>query len=251
MEKNNLYPAIFKRKSIRNYDLSSLDENTLEEITNYLGNLMSIYKDIKTELRIISTEDVKRRMMKKAPHYIAAFSENKEGYLANIGFMLQQVDLFLSANGIGCCWQGIPKPKGNILNASDLEYIIVLAFGKPAEPLHRESISEFKRKTLDKITDVNGVEELLEPVRIAPSSTNSQPWFFKGDKNLIHAYGAKPGFLRAVFVRKFNGIDIGIALYHLKLSAEYQGMEFEIVHDVNAQNNPLQGYEYVASAKIK
>ncbi len=118
MEKTDLYSTIFKRKSIRNYDLTPLDENTLTEISNHLKGLDPLYDDIKTELKIISGNDVKRRMMKKAPHYIAVFSEAKEGYLTNVGFMLQQMDLFLSANGIGSCWQGIPKPKKEVLKSS-------------------------------------------------------------------------------------------------------------------------------------
>ena len=46
----------------------------------------------------------------EAPHFLAFFSEVKDGYAANAGFMMQQMDLFLSANGIGSCWQGGPKP---------------------------------------------------------------------------------------------------------------------------------------------
>jgi hypothetical protein len=41
-------------------------------------------------------------MMKKAPHYIAVFSQAKEGYLTNVG-LLQQMDLYFSANSLGSC----------------------------------------------------------------------------------------------------------------------------------------------------
>ncbi len=89
MEKSDLYEAIFKRKSIRNYDLTPLDQNTLTEISNHLNNLEPLYDNIKIKFKIIGTDDVKRRMMKKSPHYIAVFSENKEGYLTNVGFFLK------------------------------------------------------------------------------------------------------------------------------------------------------------------
>ena len=98
MENNEFYSTIFKRKSIRNFDLNSLKENELSEISNYLQVLKPFDKDIKIEIKIVGPDNVKRRMMKKAPHYIAIFSEVKEGYLTNIGFMLQQLDLFLSRN---------------------------------------------------------------------------------------------------------------------------------------------------------
>ncbi len=146
MEKDDLYFTIFKRKSIRNYDLTPLDEDTLAVVSDRLNVLNPMYDDINIELKIISTDDVNRRMMKKAPHYIAVFSESKDGYLTNVGFMLQQMDLFLSANSIGSCWQGIPKPTKEVLGSSNLEFIILLAFGKTKDHIHRSSVSEFKRK---------------------------------------------------------------------------------------------------------
>ncbi len=119
--------------------------------------------------------------MKEAPHYLAIFSEVKEGYLTNIGFMLQQTDLFLSANGLGNCWQEIPNPTKELLKSSDLEFVIFIVFGKLNDPesLHRTSISEFKRKTLSEITDITGADELLEVVRIVPSAINSQYGFLQ------------------------------------------------------------------------
>ncbi len=252
MDNKELYETIFKRKSIRNYDLTPLNENKLKEISNHLQSLTPLHDDIEVELKIISIDDVKRRIMKRAPHYIAAFSEVKEGYLTNIGFMLQQMDLFLSASGIGTCWQGIPKPTDEILESSNLEYIIVMAFGKTTEPLYRNSISEFKRKSLQNISDVKGADELLGAARLAPSAGNQQPWFFTGDENIIHAYYIKPGLVRGLLTGKFPPIDIGIAFYHLKLAAEYFGKKTEIIMDHKAApDNSGNGYEYVASLKIK
>lgn len=88
MDDKELYENIFKRKSIRNYDLTPLDENKLKEISKHLKSLTPLYDDIEVEFKIIAPELVKRRFMKKAPYYIAAFSEVKEGHLTNVGFML-------------------------------------------------------------------------------------------------------------------------------------------------------------------
>ena len=190
--------------------------------------------------------------MKEAPHYIAVFSEVKEGYLTNIGFMLQHVDLFFSAEGIGCCWQGIPAPTTDLLNSSDLEFVIFIAFGKPKDPksLHRSSVSEFKRKSLGEITDIEGADDLMEVARIAPSATNSQPWFFTGNKNLIHAYSVEPGFIKR-FTKKYIPIDVGIAICHLQIAAERFGKKAEIVFDKTAEINVPKGRKYIASLKIE
>ncbi len=252
MEKTGFYSSIFKRKSIRNYNLTPLDDVTLEEISEYLYSLKPMYNNIKIELKIVSPVYVKRRMMKEAPHYIAVFSEVKEGYLTNIGFMLQQVDLFFSTNGIGSCWQGIPAPTKELLKSSNLEFVIFIAFGKPKDPrsLHRSSVSEFKRKSLGEITDIAGADELLEVARIAPSATNSQPWFFTGDKNLIHAYSVAPGFIKR-FTKKYIHIDVGIAIYHLKIASEHFGKKTEILFNKTTSTNAPKGHEYVASLKIE
>ena len=140
MEHKNLYDTIFKRKSIRKFDLSPLDGKILSDITRQLKNIIPMYPGIETEVNIVSPNDVKGLIQLKAPHYIVAFSEAKEGYLTNMGFMLQQIDLFFSANGIGCCWQGWPRPTKELRNNRNLEFIIVLAFGLPKEKLNREYI---------------------------------------------------------------------------------------------------------------
>ena len=247
MEKKELYETIFKRKSIRNYDLTPLDQNILTKISEFMNNLTPLDSDIKVELKIISPDDVKRRVMKKAPHYIAVFSEPKEGYLTNVGFMLQQMDLYLSASGIGSCWQGIPKPTKDVLQGSDLEFIILIAFGKPAESLHRSNLSEFKRKPLNEISDIKNTDKLLEAARFAPSAGNSQPWFFTGDENMIHVYSNKPGFIRGLLLKKYIRLDVGIALYHLKLAAEHFSKETQIRFDKTAPDYSNKGYEYIAS----
>lgn len=251
MEKTELYRTIFKRKSIRKFDLTPLDEKTLHEISDHLQTLTPLHEDIEIEFKILSSDLIKRRMMKKAPHYIAVFSEAKEGYLSNIGFMLQQMDLLFSANGLGSCWQGIPTLKKEALDSSNLEFVILMPFGKPQEPesLHRTNISEFRRKSLPEITDIEGADELLEAARLAPSATNAQPWFFTGDETLIHAYYIEPGRVKGLLTKKYPPIDIGISLYHLKLAGEHFGKKTEILFDKNAPKLKKE-YAYVASLKF-
>ncbi len=250
----DLYPQIFKRKSIRSYDLTPLEDAVLEDILEQINNLKPLYADIKVDLKIIYQNDVNPRMMKKAPYYIVVFSETKAGYKTNVGFMLQQMDLFFSANGLGSCWQGIPKPKKHVLESSNLEFVILMAFGKANKPLHRTSTLEFKRKPLPQISDIKNeghVGALLEAARLAPSATNSQPWFFKGNNNVIHAYVVKPNIFRAIMLKKYIRIDMGIALYHLKLAAEHFGKTTQIIFDETGDENSPHGYEYVISLKIE
>jgi len=251
LKADDLYDAIFKRKSIRYYDLSPLDQNLLDEISENLRSLKPMATGIKTEFKIISPDQVNRRAMKKAPHYIAAFSEAKDVYMANLGFMLQQMDLYFSATGLGSCWVGIPKPTKEVLESSNLEFVILMEFGKSNETLHRTSVSQFKRKPLSGITDIKGADELLEPTRLAPSAINCQNWYFTGDKNLIQAYSAKPSFLRSLVGGKYFPINMGIATCHLKVAAEHFGRKATILFEENREKNASKDREYIASIEIE
>jgi nitroreductase len=251
MENKNLYATIFKRKSIRQYDLTPLDEHTLAEIMAHMNALKPLYDGIKIEIKLLSQNDVKGMFLAKAPHYLALFSESKDGYLTNAGFMLQQMDLFFSANGMGSCWQGGPKPTKGIVNRSKLEFVILLAFGKPKERLHRESVSEFKRKPLEEITNVKGADELLEPARLAPSAMNRQQWFFTGSAGAIHVHRVKSSILTAFVFDRTSKVSMGIAVCHAWIAAKHLGKEVEFINDQEAQNNPPSGHEYVMTIKIK
>ena len=223
MDQTSFYETIFKRKSVRDYDPTPLDQNRLDEITRNLQKLTPLIPEIKTEFKIISPNQVTRKLSNKAPHYIAAFSEAKDNYKVNIGYMLQQMDLYFSANGLGSCWLGIPQPTKEVTDASNLEFIILMSFGKSKETLYRANVSEFNRKPISEITNIADADDLLEPVRLAPSAVNLQNWYFTGNKNAIQAYSVKPNFLRNIIGGSYYPVNMGIALCHLQLAAEHFG----------------------------
>ncbi len=117
--------------------------------------------------------------------------------------------------------------------------------------MHRESVSEFKRKPLQEISDIEDADEILEAARLAPSANNHQAWFFTGNKSIIHTYFLKPNFFRGILGGKYIPIDVGIAIYHLKLATEHFDKKTEIVMDKTAPDYSSKGYEYVASLKLE
>ena len=250
MKQTNYYETIFKRKSIRKYEVGPMEEDSLREISAHLDTLNPMYENIRTEMKIVSQKDVKSLLPIKAPHYILVYSEAKDGYLTNVGFMLQQMDLHLSANGIGSCWVGMAKPVKGILTNQSLEFVIALAFGKPAEPLYRESVLEFQRKPLKDISNISGMDGLLEPARLAPSGTNSQPWFFTGGQGEIHTYCVKSNIIKAILYEKMNKIDMGIAICHIWIAAKHLGKNLQVIHDKGAQDHQPKGYYYITTLKI-
>ncbi|HSV42638.1 MAG TPA: nitroreductase family protein, partial [Methanomassiliicoccales archaeon] len=90
-----LYQTIFKRKSVRKISPGPLDETTLSNIREFISNIRPMVPGIRTEIRLISSSEVKGMLRNDGPHSIVLFSEPKDGYLFNAGFMLQQLDLHL------------------------------------------------------------------------------------------------------------------------------------------------------------
>lgn len=215
----NLYNSIFTRKSIRKYSKAPLSNETLEKINEKIKELKALDDTIRYEIVIQNADQV--TAMIKAPQYLCLYSERKGIYLMNTGYLLQQMDLTLSSMGIGTCWVGIAKTHEEKRNG--LSFVILLAFGDPVEPVHRKSISEFTRKNLSEFTDLKNHEELLTPVRLAPSATNSQPWRFSAEGESVIVSREKLNIIKEQFLGKQNQIDIGIALCHLQLSAEHMG----------------------------
>lgn len=248
MNNSDLYNAIYTRKSIRKYGKEPLEGSKLMDLKHFMEGIMPLYEDIKTEIAILPETEIKLLLPIKSPHYIVIYSEIKDGYLQNAGFMLQQVDLYLSANGVGACWLGLSLPQKDSASRNGLEFVITLAFGYAEEPLHRETTTKFKRKLLPEISSINGAEELLEAARLAPSASNTQPWYFSGSADRIIISRRLPNILKQALYSKFNRIDIGIAMCHLWIAALHQGKAIEFTRE-NAV--VPKGNEYMATAHIR
>jgi nitroreductase len=239
-----LSEIIYKRKSVRKYLPELLDEKTLHNIQEYFTKIKPLYCDIKVHFNIVGKECVKGLLSCYSPHYIVAMSENKKGYLVNVGFMLQQIDLYLSSIGLGGCWLGMVSPRETSTagDGGDMEFVIAFGFGKPAEGLYRELV-DFKRKSLDKLSDV--ADSRLEVVRLAPSARNLQHYYFVTDGNTVHAYCAKAGVLTLKRLAKMRDIDVGIALAHLYVANSERFNFFEA-----ANPKEISGYYYMGSTEI-
>lgn len=137
-----------------------------------------------------------------APHYIVISSEIKENHLENVGFVFENTILRLTCMGIGTCGVGAPLNKESVANVVELPEkespILLIAFGDPEDigNMYRNSESEFKRKSIDKICigEISGdYETIINTARLSPSSINRQPWKFKVENNSIHVFGLRRG----------------------------------------------------------
>lgn len=229
----SLENQIYIRKSCRNY---SDDEIDMDSIEDFISKTKPLNEDIKYYYEILTRDEVNLRTRWSAPYYLALYCEKRDNYLENIGFVFQQVCLYMQSIGIGSCWVGLGS-----LKVRGPDFVILIAFGK-SDKMTRE-VSDFKRKKLSQISDFE--DERLIPARLAPSAVNSQPWYFRHSEDGFDVFQAKQNILKRAFLKKWNPIDVGIALAHLYVANE-NTFEFKVKSNVEY----IKGYNYIGSVKI-
>lgn len=229
----NLEEQIFRRKSCRDYLDAEID---MDQLKNFISKTKPLDGSIDYYYAILTKDEVNLKTRWSAPYYLALFSQKKPLYKENIGFVFQQVSLFMQSIGIGSCWVGLGSVKEN----SD-DFVILMAFGK-SDNMTRD-VSSFKRKSLSQISDFH--DERLIPAQLAPSAINSQPWYFKHNDAGFDVYQQRQNILKRHLVKKWNPIDVGISLAHMYV-ANRDTFQFEIKNSFDK----LKGYTYSGSIKI-
>ena len=143
----DLRETIYKRQSIRKYDKTPLDEKTLSELKQFIDNAKVLNPDISWSYDIVGPENFRVLQRFHPPHALLMFSEAKENYNQNIGFIFQQVDLYLQSRGIGSCWIGAGGPKNYENKNPDHKFVIMMIFGNPKGEIYRER-TQFQRKII-------------------------------------------------------------------------------------------------------
>lgn len=228
-----LEEQIYVRKSCRKYLDDGID---MDIIHDFMKSVKPLSSDFKYHYEIFEKNEVNVRNRWSAPYYLALFCEKNEMCKVNIGFVFQQLSLFLQSKGIGSCWDGLDSIK-----EKNSEFVISIAFGK-SNDMTRD-ISSFKRKSLNKISDY--ADERLKPAQLAPSAINLQPWYFNHTEEGFDVYQVKQNILKRQIVKKWNPIDVGIALAHMYVANE-KTFEFHLKRDFDK----LDGYIYIGSIKI-
>lgn len=232
-----LREMMYKRKSVRKYTAEKVDAQTLCKIQEFITQAKPLYPELKMRIELLERSQIKSPFPWTPPHAVVAYGEDKDGAYENAGFVLQQIELYLETLGLGVCWLGMGKP--NICVAdnkeNDLKYLILLGFGCPDEPLFRD-VEQFKRKSLAEIADRE--DERLESARLAPSSVNSQPWYFTHAGEKLRVYCRTKGLLNRI-LGNMNKIDMGIALAHLYVQ---HGEKFHFLTETDGV--AFSGYRY-------
>lgn len=234
----NEYDMIFKRKSQRNFDLNKhITELELKEINNKITTLVPLFNNINVYFKIVKTEEIN---CKRGEYAVLAYSQTKENYLINIGYMLEQLDLYFALNDIGSCYYGFGKVDETKID--DKEFVIMIVFGKCNKEDFRKDYTKAKRKDTTNIWQ-GDLEKIGDIVKYAPSACNSQPWLVKCNNNNIDIYrNLNVNTLSNLFVKLtnfYNIIDIGIFLYILEITLKHFNYKFECTIKIGKENNKL------------
>ncbi len=207
-----LYETIFTRRQVRNYLNSPVPKDHLDHILACASGAEQLTGQ-HADFKLLPAPEVSANQ--GASHYLLAFCDSSPSAYANVGFVLQKVDLYVQSIGFGCGWFMNIKPK-----KESERFCIALAIGNTDVPM-RKGIEEFKRIAAGEISRHNN--PITQAVRLAPSSLNSQPWKldFQNGKIIIHDAGH--GMKRIILKNKLNKIDVGIAARHAVLALENEG----------------------------
>lgn len=219
-----LLNSVYKRRSMRNYSSEKLTTEELNEIKNYLQQLKPLCEDIKVEYEIVPCKETNCKF--NAEYCLIVYSEEKNLWLANVGYMLEQWDLYLASINVGVCWYGMGKVDEKTHNG--LSYAIMLSFGKNSEGDFRNDVSNIKRKDVEDFWKDISDSKLGEIVRLAPSAVNSQPWKVEQSGNELNIYREKGNtpVLSGILFKHWNKVDIGIFLCFLEVALESEGYAF-------------------------
>ena len=227
--KSDYYGSIFKRKSFhlfRGVGNDTVTQDELKSIEEAYNDFESLYPGIRTAIRIVPAGRV--NFKRDAEYCILIYSEEKENYLMNAGYIGEQLDLYLVSHDIGSLWFGIGKPDEPEYDG--LKYVIMIAIHKVKnQSLYRKDMFRAKRKPLDEIWsgDTLGIADIA---RFAPSACNSQPWYTENSGDCLTVYRYKKpvkiGIMTPAAAEYFNRIDIGIYLCILEICMDKEKIDF-------------------------
>lgn len=247
---NELYKMIFKRKSFhlfRNIGNEHLTKEELDDIEKEFLKLKPLVDDIKVKIKIVKDSTSCRRGQE---YCILFYSEKKDNYLQNIGYLGEQLDLYLVSKNIGTLWFGIGKVDEKQLDG--LDFVIMIAIAKvDSEDKFRKDMYKSKRKELAEIWEGNSFLDIANIVRFTPSACNTQPWRVESSDNELKVYryrkAGKRGIMPKDMVIYYNQIDMGIFLCFLELCLDKNNIaynkELYVEEDHDNENNLVAIYK--------
>lgn len=252
---NDIFEAMRTRRSVRTFDgtpLTSVERSEIEKIIQMSTLAAPFGKDARYRIGISDVDmdgDFKPGtygIIKGAKTYLTMTVGPSPVDARTAGFAMEEVVLFAWQHGLGTCWLGGTFKASTFLgstNVPDGEKLrIVVPIGHPADRrrfmdrVTRMIAGSDRRREFGRLFFIDDWQSplmrnsafgySLEAMRLAPSSTNSQPWRALVDGDTVHFYAVRG---------RFSDIDMGIGICHFAL-AEQTDNHLGLLFD--AQDHP-------------
>ena len=207
-----------------------------------------------------------------ARHFIAGQIIPSKNAFLDYGFNTEKLILELTRLGLGTCWLGGTFDRSEFAKAISLKdgYVIPaitpVGYGTASRGLGERIIrlvASSKNRLPKELLFWDNESSaplvlpgdhpytcILNSVRMAPSSSNNQPWRIVVDGNQFRFHiSRKPGYLIALKEIDMQMVDMGIAMAHFdQVAHEYNLIpEWKILQGTK----PFDGWEYVISVLLR
>ncbi len=220
-------------KSVRLYKKDEVDPNLLKELKQYYEQGKRLVDDIELEIIIKKRNEVFEKLkdsagynnrMIEAPHYLIFLSEDKDHYLENAGYRVQDIMLKAWSLGIASCWISFgdgeeTKNKLGIKSVKKLAALIALGYEDAHNKVLYDNVSEYNPSKAEvKIVEDNTTERL--GIR---DIVFMKEWGEKADPDELVNYGLLEGFFYGILAPSYKNrqpwrfiVDNGMVVLTLK-----------------------------------
>ncbi|MDE6304316.1 MAG: hypothetical protein K2M01_05765 [Paramuribaculum sp.] len=258
----NIIEAMKERRSVRTFDGKGLNSQQVAELEKAITESSSPFGgNLTIKLRKFNLKEGYKPstygMIKGAEDFFLLGIGSDEASAISAGYRFEQVVLRAWLLGLGTCWiaatfKGSDFDKGVTWPAGE-ELKVICPVGKAEKPSIKEKITRFtmgskNRKPFNElffykdfktsVPENNQFYEALEMLRLAPSSTNSQPWRALVDGDTVHFY-YKPKSPASV-------LDCGIGICHFHETEKFYAHKGEF-SKIGTAPVPPEDWKYLVS----
>ena len=252
----NIYEAVFARKSVRSFRMDMISPPLLESIKNYHREVQGLFGKNETSTVLVDNHSGKQRTLGmfgvKAPYYLLIYSEDGEKAVMNVGFVCQQIELYICSRGLGSCIVNPSSARKSLRSQGSQKLCGIIAFGRSTSGYTRQQV-EAKRLEMSKLCVYKEkprlwMKQLLEAARIAPSSMNSQPWRFVVYDNRIHIFSKGK---KTEQMKLLDELNFGIMFANMIVVAEELWLDVDLIRLEDISQKTFMNSRYILSVILR
>lgn len=268
----DLYAALLARRSVRQYEQTPLDGETLARVREIAGAVRPLdsrvpfkvlFRDVQPGENLVEALGAYGRMV-SPPHLLVPYLAGAAAHLTDLGYRAQQVVVRLTLLGLGSCYVGcLPweeRARAYFGLEEEARLPVTVVYGRPATGRGRRTLDAAMRRLVG-ATHKRPAEqlfydgdfdhpqpppaalaELIEAARHAPSADNAQPWRFLWRDGVLYLYVVRSSWRYQMGgSQEYRFYDGGICMANVALAMEALGVagQWELVDGIAPGSHPV------------